>query len=50
MPAVRTHVTYRPKKGKEDELLALVRKHGPALESTKYVATSPSVCNLRMSG
>lgn len=25
-------VTYVPKKGKEEELLALVRKHEPALE------------------
>ena len=32
--AVKTHVVYRPKKGKEAELFALVRKHGPALEST----------------
>jgi quinol monooxygenase YgiN len=37
MPAVKTHVTYRPKKGKEEELLALVRKHGPALESTGLI-------------
>lgn len=34
---VKTHVTYRPKKGKEEELLALVRKHGPALQSTGLI-------------
>ena len=37
MAAVKTHVIYRPKKGKEDELLALVKKHGPALESTGLI-------------
>jgi hypothetical protein len=35
--SVKTHVTYRPKKGKEQELLALIRKHGPALESTGLI-------------
>ena len=39
--AVKTHVTYRPKKGKEQELLALVRKHGPALESTGLIVGGP---------
>ena len=34
---VLTQVVYRPKKGKEDELLALVKKHGPALESTGLI-------------
>jgi hypothetical protein len=34
---VKTHVVYRPKKGKEQELLALVMKHGPALESTGLI-------------
>ena len=34
MSAVKTHVVYRPKPGKEAELLELVKKHGPALEST----------------
>jgi len=48
MPAVRTHVTYRPKKGKEDELLALVRKHGPALESTGLITGgAPTVYRAR---
>ena len=37
MPAVKTHVVYRPKPGKEQELLALVKKHGPALESTGLI-------------
>ncbi len=31
---VKMHVTYRPKKGKEQELLTLVKKHGPALQAT----------------
>jgi len=31
---VKMHVTYRPKPGKEEELFALVQKHGPALQST----------------
>jgi len=35
---VKMHVTYRPKKGKEQELLALVKKHGPALQSTGLLA------------
>jgi hypothetical protein len=35
--AVKTHVVYRPKKGKEKELFALVMKHGPALESTGLI-------------
>ena len=48
MPAVRTHVTYRPKKGKEEELLALVRKHGPALESTGLITGgAPAVYRAR---
>ena len=34
---VKTQVTYRPKKGKEQELLAIVRKHGPALQSTGLI-------------
>lgn len=34
---VHMHVTYRPKKGNEDELFALVKKHGPALESTGLI-------------
>ena len=31
---VKNHVTYRPKKGQEQALLALIRKHGPALQSS----------------
>ena|SRR5688572_20987889 len=31
---VKTLVVYRPKQGKEAELYALVKKHGPVLEST----------------
>ena len=34
MSAVKTQVVYRPKKGKEAELFELVKKHGPALQST----------------
>ena len=37
MPAVKTHVVYRPRKGKEQELYELVMKHGPALESTGLI-------------
>jgi hypothetical protein len=37
MSAVRTHVVYRPKKGKEEELFQLVMKHGPALEATGLI-------------
>ena len=38
---VQMHVTYRPKKGKEEELFALVKKHGPALMSTGLLAGGP---------
>ena len=34
---VLTHVTYRPKKGKEKELFALVKKHWPTLRRTGLV-------------
>ncbi|MEO7810446.1 MAG: hypothetical protein ABIR73_00250 [Usitatibacter sp.] len=34
---MKTQVVYRPKKGKEAELFALVKKHGPALESTGLI-------------
>ena len=34
---VQMHVTYRPKPGKEEELLALIQKHGPALQSTGLI-------------
>ncbi len=33
----KTHVAYRPKKGKEQELFELVKKHGPALHSTGLI-------------
>ena len=35
--SVKMHVTYRPKAGQEEALLALVKKHGPALESTGLI-------------
>jgi quinol monooxygenase YgiN len=34
---VLTHVTYRPKKGKEAALFALVKKHWPTLRKTGLV-------------
>lgn len=34
-------VTYVPKKGKEAELLALIRKHEPALRSVGLVTSEP---------
>ena len=34
---VKMHVTYRPKEGKEEDLLRLVKKHGPALQSTGLI-------------
>jgi hypothetical protein len=37
MPAVKTHVTYRPKPGKEQELFDLVMKHGPVLAATGLI-------------
>jgi hypothetical protein len=40
---VQMHVTYRPKQGKEEELFALVKKHGPALMSTGLLAGDPPV-------
>ena len=40
---VKTHVTYRPKPGKEEELFALVRKHWPALEGTGLVTSEKAV-------
>ena len=39
---VKMHVTYRPKAGKEEELFALVKKHGPALESTGLIVDGPA--------
>lgn len=38
---VKMHVTYRPKKGKNEELLDLVMKHGPALQSTGLIVDGP---------
>ena len=40
---VKMHVTYRPKKGKTEELLDLVLKHGPALEATGLIVDGPAV-------
>ncbi|MFL6515275.1 MAG: hypothetical protein ACJ8M1_09665 [Chthoniobacterales bacterium] len=34
---VQMHVTYRPKPGTEEKLLELIRKHGPALQSTGLI-------------
>jgi quinol monooxygenase YgiN len=39
---VLTHVTYRPKKGKEEELFALVKKHWPMLKGTGLVTNEPA--------
>jgi hypothetical protein len=38
---VKMHVTYRPKSGKTEELLQLVLKHGPALQSTGLIVDGP---------
>ena len=34
---VKMHVTYRPKAGGEEKLLELIKKHGPALQSTGLI-------------
>jgi quinol monooxygenase YgiN len=39
---VLTHVTYRPKKGKEAELLLLVKKHWPVLKELGLVTNDPA--------
>ena len=39
---VLTLVTYRPKKGRETDLLALVRKHWPALHKVGLVTSEPA--------
>jgi len=39
---VLTHVTYRPKKGKEEEVFALVKKHWPALKSIGLSTNEPA--------
>lgn len=40
--AVLTHVTYRPKKGKEEEIFALVKKHWPALKAIGLATNDPA--------
>ncbi len=40
--AVPVLVTYRPKPGKEDDLLALVQKHWPALSAIGLVTSDPA--------
>ncbi|HXD33917.1 MAG TPA: hypothetical protein VN643_22550 [Pyrinomonadaceae bacterium] len=39
---VLTHVTYRPKKGKEEELFTLVKKHWPMLKGIGLVTNDPA--------
>ncbi len=39
---VLTHVTYQPKKGKEQELLALVKKHWPTLRKAGLATDEPA--------
>ncbi|MCU1267339.1 MAG: hypothetical protein JWM21_3657 [Acidobacteria bacterium] len=39
---VLTHVTYRPKKGKEEELFALVKKHWPILKQIGLSTNEPA--------
>jgi quinol monooxygenase YgiN len=39
---VLTHVTYRPKKGKEEELFALVKKHWPVLNQLGLSTKDPA--------
>jgi hypothetical protein len=39
---VLTHVTYRPKKGKEEELFALVKKHWPVLKAIGLSTNEPA--------
>lgn len=39
---VLTHVTYRPKKGKEEELFALVKKHWPVLRGLGLSTNEPA--------
>lgn len=39
---VLTHVTYRPKKGKEQELSALVKKHWPVLKELGLSTNEPA--------
>jgi hypothetical protein len=39
---VLTHVTYVPKKGKEKDLLALVKSHWPALKKAGLATEEPA--------
>jgi len=39
---VLTHVTYRPKKGKENDLFTLVKKHWPVLKELGLVTNDPA--------
>src|SRR4026209_39463 len=39
---VLTHVTYRPKKGKEQELFDLVKKHWPVLKGLGLSTNEPA--------
>ena len=39
---VLTHVTYRPRKGKENELRELVQKHWPTLNDLGLVTKDPA--------
>ena len=39
---VLTHVTYRPKKGKEEELFALVKRHWPVLKEIGLSTNEPA--------
>jgi hypothetical protein len=39
---VLTHVTYRPKKGKEKDLFTLVKKHWPTLRKIGLVTADPA--------
>jgi quinol monooxygenase YgiN len=39
---VLTHVTYRPKKGKEEELFALVKNHWPVLKGLGLSTNEPA--------
>jgi quinol monooxygenase YgiN len=40
--SVLTHVTYRPKKGKEEEVFELVKKHWPALKALGLSTDEPA--------
>jgi hypothetical protein len=37
------HVAYRPKKDQTEQLLDLVKKHGPALEATGLIVDGPPI-------